>query len=251
MIDIHAHILPGVDDGAGDIYDTLEMASMAAESGVTAIVATPHCNIPGVYRNYYGEEYKSICRETDRILRHEGIPVKLLPGMEAYATVDLPELIAKQKITTLNQSHYMLIEFDFHEEPDFADDILHRVSEMGIKPVIAHAERYDFVLDNPEIVYEWRKKKYLIQANKGSFQGRFGGEIRHAAYRLLDHRLINVIASDAHSPYKRTPFMLNVYDELCMQYPQEVMDILFRKNPDRICSDLPVLAWEPIPFYEY
>lgn len=84
MIDIHAHILPGIDDGAEDMYDTLEMARMAADSGVDKIIATPHCNIPGMYGNYFGREYIDRYESVVRAVRKEKIPIEILPGMEVF-----------------------------------------------------------------------------------------------------------------------------------------------------------------------
>ena len=85
MIDIHAHILPGIDDGAEDMYDTLEMARMAADSGVNRIIATPHCNIPGMYGNYFGREYIDRYESVVRAVRKEKIPIEILPGMEVFS----------------------------------------------------------------------------------------------------------------------------------------------------------------------
>ena len=171
MIDIHAHILPGIDDGAEDMYDTLEMARMAADSGVDKIIATPHCNIPGMYGNYFGREYIDRYESVVRAVRKEKIPIEILPGMEVFSTEDLPELIVNHKIMPLNQSRYILMEFAFDEDPEFADSILKRVEEVGARPVIAHAERYEFIQDYPQIAYRWFRKGYVIQANKGSFLG--------------------------------------------------------------------------------
>ena len=171
MIDIHAHILPGIDDGAEDMYDTLEMARMAADSGVDKIIATPHCNIPGMYGNYFGREYIDRYESVVRAVRKEKIPIEILPGMEVFSTEDLPELIVNHKIMPLNQSRYILMEFAFDEDPEFADSILKRVEEVGARPVIAHVERYEFIQDYPQIAYRWFRKGYVIQANKGSFLG--------------------------------------------------------------------------------
>ena len=171
MIDIHAHILPGIDDGAEDMYDTLEMARMAADSGVNRIIATPHCNIPGMYGNYFGREYIDRYESVVRAVRKEKIPIEILPGMEVFSTEDLPELIVNHKIMPLNQSRYILMEFAFDEDPEFAEAILKRVKEVGARPVIAHAERYEFIQDYPQIAYRWFRKGYVIQANKGSFLG--------------------------------------------------------------------------------
>lgn len=145
MTDIHTHILPGLDDGAESLYDTLEMAAMAFENGTTRIVATPHCNIPGVYDNYFGERYIHAFETARRAIEKEKIPVELLPGMEVFATEDLPELLTEGKIMPLNQTRNVLIEFDFSEDPRFAERVLRRVREVGAKPVIAHAERFEFV----------------------------------------------------------------------------------------------------------
>lgn len=237
MIDIHAHILPGIDDGAEDIYDTLEMAAIAADCGVEAMIATPHCNIPGVYKNYYGEEYRETFLEARRAIEEERIPLTLYPGMEVFGTYDLPKLICDGKVMPLNEGHYMLIEFDFEEDPFFADRLLQKVAETGVKPVIAHVERYEFVQEEPQWIYQWCQKGYGIQVNKGSFLGRFGRKAWETAYTLLEHNLISAAASDAHGFMQRTPYMLDAYEELLKEFPRETVDLLFRENPRRICED--------------
>ena len=157
--------------------------------------------------------------------------------MEVFGTYDLPRLIEDGKVITLNQSRYLLIEFAFDENPDYAAHVLDKVDEMGLIPVIAHAERYEFVQDDLQLAYRWRKKGYLIQMNKGSIVGRFGRDAWKAARQLMDHNLISVIASDAHGPVRRTPYMLDVYRELKKEYPERYLKILFEENPKRICEN--------------
>lgn len=251
MIDIHAHILPGIDDGAEDMYDTLEMARMAADSGVDKIIATPHCNIPGMYGNYFGREYIDRYESVVRAVRKEKIPIEILPGMEVFSTEDLPELIVNHKIMPLNQSRYILMEFAFDEDPEFADSILKRVEEVGARPVIAHAERYEFIQDYPQIAYQWRKRGYIIQVNKGSILGRFGRNALRCAQQMLSHNLVSVMASDAHSPFRRTPYLQDAYEVVCEQYSKKIADLLFQHNPARICKNQPILRLEPIPFSDY
>lgn len=238
MIDIHTHILPGMDDGAEDIYDSIEMAAMAYESGTNVIVATPHCNIPGMYANYFGEEYCRIFRRTKEILKREVPQITLLAGMEVFTTEDVPRLLTDGKIFPINRTRYILMEFDFTEDPDFADEMLRRVKEVRAIPLIAHAERYEFVQDYPEIVYQWKKEGYEIQVNKGSFMGRFGHRARRTAYELLEHNLVTVAASDAHSPIHRTTCMADAYERLCEDYPKTYLDVLFVENPQNICNGL-------------
>lgn len=242
MIDIHTHILPGMDDGAQDIYDTLEMVSVAAKSGITAMVATPHCNIPGGYKNYFGDEYIKSIQQVREAVHREGLPVNILPGAEAFGTADLPQMLQEGKIMTLNQSRYLLVEFAFDEDPEFVQNIIEEIHDLKVIPVIAHAERYEFVQREPELVYHWRRKGYPIQINKGSFQGKFGRRAAKAAYLLMNHHLVSVVASDAHSPHVRTPYMRDVYEELLMEYPESYLEMIFKENPRRICQDEPILG---------
>ena len=250
MIDIHTHILPGVDDGAVDIYDSIDMAALAYESGTKVIVATPHCNIPGVYSNYFSKQYCEIFQRTKEILKREVPEITLLAGMEVFTTEALPRLLTDGKIFPINRTRYILMEFDFGENPDFADDILSKVQEINAKPVIAHAERYEFVQDDPEIAYQWKKKGYEIQINKGSFLGKFGEHARQTAFELLNHNLVTAIASDAHSPVQRTTCMADAYDYLSEEYPAEYLDTLFQTNPQRICNGLKPIQFQRIPFEE-
>ena len=248
MIDIHTHILPGLDDGAADIYDTIEMAALAYESGTTVIVATPHCNLPGLYANYFGKEYCDTYTRTKEILKEEQPGITLLAGMEVFTTEDVPRLLTEGKIFPINRTRYVLMEFDFGEDPDFASRILRQVKEIRALPVVAHAERYEFVQDDPSIAYEWKRKGYEIQLNKGSFLGRFGERARRTAYELLNHNLVTAIASDAHSPVQRTTCMSDAYEHLLATYPKDYLDALFTDNPRYICNGLRPIQFQRIPF---
>ena len=145
MIDIHAHILPGMDDGAEDLRDTLEMARMAVESGISVMVATPHCNIPGVYDNYFDQKFEGIYHRVCNALEAEEIPLQLLLGMEVFATPDLPQMLEEGKLLPINGGRYLLVEFPFEEDLDYVEEILAAVLDAGLLPVIAHAERYECI----------------------------------------------------------------------------------------------------------
>ena len=250
MIDIHTHILPGLDDGAADIYDSIEMAALAHEYGTKAIVATPHCNIPGIYGNYFGKEYCRVFKETKEIIQREQPGLLLLAGMEVYTTEDVPELLTDGKIFPINRTRYVLMEFDFAEDPDFADRMLRRVREVRAIPVVAHAERYEFVQDAPEIVWNWKKIGCEIQVNKGSFLGRFGTRARKTAFELLNHNLVTAVASDAHSPVQRTTCMADAYEHLRKEYSREYLDALVHVNPRNICNGRKPVQFRKIPFEE-
>lgn len=241
MIDIHSHILPGMDDGAKDTQEMLEMARMAVSCGVTMMVATPHVNFPGVYDNYYDDSYIETFRWTETKLREAEIPLQLCMGMEVFVTPDVPELIRDKKLIPINNGHYMLVEFAFDEEPAYAQDMLQKIADLKICPIIAHPERYEFLQDNPMLAQEWKKRGYVLQANKGSFTGRFGRRARNMAYELLDNQLLCVVASDCHGQYQRTPYLLDAYEELSKRYSEEILTKLFEWNPRRICMNQPVV----------
>ena len=234
MVDIHTHILPGIDDGSGNMEESLEMARMAAEGGVGTMIATPHCNLGGGMDNYYNSSWQRLFDRTVAAIRGEGIPLTLLPGMEVFATFDLPSLLREGKILTLNRSPYLLVEFDFEEEDDFARAILEGLVEMGVVPVIAHAERYHFVQDMPEIAELFLNMGCRIQVNRGSFQGRFGSKAEQTAYELMDRGRIWAVASDAHGARRRTPVLDEVYEELLTSYSRQQVRPLFDSNPRRV-----------------
>ena len=237
MIDIHCHILPGIDDGARDIYDTLEMALIAANSGIKAIVATPHSNIPWDTSNYYGTAYRDALQKAREAIEQERMPIKIISGMEAFATFDLPDLVKAGKVLTINHSDYLLVEFDFGEDPEFVDIMVDRLKEIGIRPIIAHPERYDFIKEDISFAQRLVKKGCYLQANKGSFLGTYGSRSEAMAMQLAKEKLLSVVASDAHSPIRRTPYMLEARRKI-----KDICDAqtLFETNPRKICINQPL-----------
>ena len=249
MIDIHSHVLPGVDDGSQTMEESLELLAMAAESGVHTLVATPHCNIPDEYDNYVSDELAELFTRLDREREAEGIPVRLCRGMEIFATPELPELLQSGRAWTINDTTYFLVEFAFHEDPDFCRDVLRRCRDLGFLPIIAHPERYFFVQDDPDIAYEWCTSGYGLQLNKGSILGRFGPEPQRTAELLLRHGLAACVASDAHSAFQRSTFMDELRDYLRQELGESYMRLLLEENPERILSGRELLGYEPIPFW--
>ena len=248
MIDIHSHILPGVDDGSEDLSTSLEMLRMAAESGVEAIVATPHCNIPGEFDNYADEKLLRAFEVLREEAKSNGIPVKILSGMEVFTTEELPQLVLKKQVWTLNHTRYLLMEFGFDEDPDFCEEILEELKKLGIRPVIAHPERYYFLQYDPQIAYEWCTSGCALQLNKGSLLGSFGEEARHTSHALLRHNLAACVASDAHGTYQRNPDMQDARQYVDRMYSPEYGHLLFEVNPRRILKGERLYGYEARPF---
>ena len=160
MIDLHTHVLPGIDDGSQSMDMSLEMLSLATESGVDTLVTTPHCNIPGEYENYVDDELAQLWDILNEEKERLEIPIRLCKGMEIYATPELPELLQEKRLWTLNDTSYFLVEFAFDEDPDFCWFILRACVELGYQPIIAHPERYFFVQGDPELAFEWCTAAY-------------------------------------------------------------------------------------------
>lgn len=248
MIDIHTHVLPGIDDGAGSMDEALELLDMAERSGVKALVTTPHCNIPDEFDNYVSEDLDRLWRHVEVEAKRAGIGLKLCRGMEIFATEELPKLLEEGRVWTLNGTKYFLTEFDFGEDPDFCRYILRKCRNRGFWPVIAHPERYIFLQEDPEIAFEWCTAGYGLQLNKGSLLGRFGRRSEETARLLMEHGLAACVASDAHSPDLRSTHMGEIRAFLTEEYGEEYARLLLEENPLRILTGKELLGYEPIPF---
>ena len=249
MIDIHTHILFGVDDGSKNLEMSLKMAKIAYESGVNTIVATPHC-MPGIYSNYASEKLEKRFKELKEAIADYGIPVHLRKGMEILVTEKIEKLLEEKKVWTLNDSNYLLVEFSFDEDPMYCNKALGEIHRKGYIPVVAHPSRYYFVQENPQIVYDWYVSGYGIQINKGSLLGSFGKREHDCANRLLRHGLVTCVASDTHRPDTRTPDMKEVWRYLVERYGKEYSYMLLHENPKRILRDLPLVGYDPVSFIE-
>lgn len=240
MIDIHCHILPDLDDGASSLEEALEMARIAAESGVTDIIATPH---------FRGEmESLEMIDEIDRrcyvlreaLIRNE-IPVRIHKGAEILCTPQTPTMARQGLLPTLGDTQYVLTEFYFNESFGFMDSCLRKLAVCGYTPVVAHPERYEAVQWDPEMLWGWSDAGYVLQINKGSILGTLGAGAEQAAHELLEMGMAHLFASDAHSCDRRTPNMdgLRRWAQECCD--PECANILLRENPAQILKGLPIV----------
>lgn len=241
MIDIHCHILPDVDDGADSLEEALEMARIAAFSGVTDIVATPHFRgEPG--ETDMKEEIDHRYRQLRDALERWQIPVRLHKGAEILCTPQTPLLAREGRMPTLGNSRYVLTEFYFNESFGFMDSTLQKITHNGYIPVVAHPERYDAVQWDPERLWTWADRGYVFQLNKGSVLGMLGHRAEQAAHDLLELGLAHLFASDAHNCDRRTPIMDGLYrwtEKFC---DPECAHILLSENPSRILKGQAMVA---------
>ena len=240
MIDLHCHILPGVDDGSATDEESCMMAQLAVESGVTAIAATPHCNVPGQFQNYCSEPLRQRFGRLNALLRAREIPLKLYAGMEVYLTPEVPGLLRQGKLLPLGGSRYLLVEFGFDESRRFAEQMLDAIRKEGVIPVVAHPERYRFVQRERECLLHWIGEGLVLQINKGSLFGMFGRSAAQVANWCLGEGCIHLIGSDAHSPFRRTTRLADAWDYAADFDSPEIADFLLEKNPAAILDDRPV-----------
>ncbi len=247
MVDIHSHILPGYDDGATDVYDTLEMLRVAAINGTKAIVATPHSNLPGApARNC--TEIKRIVSRLNQVAQKENIGITVLSGMEIFATDDVAQKLKAGELLTVNDTKFPLIEFDFETDSFYIFRVLESVLKEGYTPIIAHPERYRCIAENVHLAYELYRMGVVIQINKGSVRGRFGKKAAAAAAAILNHRLAAVAASDSHNLFTKTPDLSEFAIFLDVNFGAGCSSLILNENPNRIINGEDVYWQSPIPF---
>ena len=239
MIDLHSHILPGLDDGARDMETALHMADMAVQSGVSAVVVTPHCVSDRV------EQVRKRLADLQSAVRAEGIPIRLYSGMEIFGRPDTAALLREGRLLTINGSRYPLIEFDFDTDGEEETAVLHSVIQAGYTPLVAHPERYRCIQEDPGQANLWARMGCRFQVNRGSLLGRFGPEVREVAWALTGRGFATVVASDAHSSRVRTPWMEDAWQLLSAEFSPQCARTLLADNPERILNDEQLTPAEP------
>jgi protein-tyrosine phosphatase len=246
FVDIHCHILPGVDDGARNREEAIAMARQAESMGTRSIIATPH-HIPRSPLSAVDEVSKR-ARQLQQVLEWAEVNVEIHPGQENNARRNLIARFDEREAVALNGTRYMLVEPPFRTYPDFLEELLVALIQKGVIPVIAHPERNIHVQRDLQLVSRLVGMGALIQVNTGSLLGSYKQPAMEAATALLRQDLVHVIASDAHSD--SGPFVPNMrqgFDVVAAQVGEEKAWVLARDNPLRILTDQPIGAVQPEP----
>lgn len=206
MVDIHSHILPGLDDGSRSMEQSLEMLRIAYAEGIDTMIATPH-NMPG--KGCPSRE--TVERKLDRLAEEaakEGIPVELLMGTEYFFRQEVLEILEQGQGILLGNTDCVLVEFNPGEEKRYIVNGIAQIMELDYVPVIAHVERYMSLMEKDfETIREMRARGALIQVNCGSVIGDFGSKAKKHTRELLKKGLVDLIGTDAHSDGHRAPRM--------------------------------------------
>ncbi len=231
MVDLHIHILPGMDDGAETMEDALEMARISVESGVDTVAASSHGNFDGYEPEELFEQYEEKFQAFRAKLSEEKIPLQVCRGMEWLVDDRLLDYIRKRRLPTINGGGYLLVEFYFDSSRRYVMSALDKLSEAGYRLILAHPERYDFARKSPESLIDLYRQEIILQVNKGSLLGEFGRRAFRAADYMLAKGLAGIVASDAHDPVLRSPDLEETARILDLHYGSDASEILLEETP--------------------
>ncbi len=241
MLDLHTHILPAVDDGAGSVEEALEMLALAEASGDDGLVLTPHyLNRDSRSAHCEKEELTARFEQFKKIAAEHFPKLMLFFGAETFATDGMHRMIEYDRIITLNNSKYVLLEFGFEDNIMRALDVVSDLTEGGFVPIIAHPERYTFLQENNSGIDDLLKSGALLQVNATSLGRRVQTKVRDLAVKLLREQRVSVIASDSHDVLYRTPDLSKVYDAVSIGCSRRYAEKLFRENPAAILKNYDV-----------
>lgn len=245
MIDIHCHILPGIDDGPSDMDESIEMCRMAASDGITVIVATPHFT-PGQYMADSVRVFEEASKLSAALKRLD-IPVKLITGADVAISPELPAQLKSVEHLTINRGgRYFLAEFPHSHVPSGWERFLYSIMASGVTPVITHPERNIWFMQHPGALYPAVAKGVMVQITAMSLTGGFGEEAQEVSLYLLRHNLAHVIATDAHSATYRPPILSEAADMVAELFGKEKADCLVETTPAAIIEGRPVKLEEPV-----
>ena len=236
MIDIHAHILPGVDDGPSSMEESIQMARLAYEDGIKMMVATPHNR--DVAGTSSSSTVRSLVNQMNQHLESEGVDFRVLLGMENHLEMDMPEQLEKGLAVPIENTHYVLVELPFEVYPFYTDDVLVQIQLTGLRPIIAHPERTNAIQDDPQILVDLIAKGALSQITSVSIVGKFGKKVETFTKEILKRNLVHIIASDCHTAYGlRKPIMSEGLHAAAKVVGYVAAEMMVKEIPDAVVND--------------
>ncbi|MGC9932356.1 tyrosine-protein phosphatase [Priestia aryabhattai] len=242
MIDIHSHILPGIDDGALNMEEAVSMARIAVDEGIKKVIATPH-HQNGKFFNNKQYILKKV-KEFNDVLQSENIPLEILPGQEIRIYGSLLDDFEKGDILTLNHTNYLFVELPSGHVPRYTEQLLFEIQLKGMTPIIVHPERNAEMLKNPDKLLNLVKKGALTQLTAGSVTGNFGKKVQKFSMQLIESNSTHFIASDAHNTTTRSFHMRQSISKVYKEFGSQVV-YYFQENAELLMRDQPVYKQEP------
>jgi len=245
MIDLHCHILPGIDDGSPDLETSLEMARVAVADGIATMACTPHI-YPGVYDNT-GDGIRQAIEQLQTALDSHGIALTLVAGADAHLAPELPARLRSGEAPSLAGSRYFLLEPPHHVAPPRFADFVFNLLAGGFVPLITHPERLTWIEDHYAEICSLADQGAWLQVTAGSLTGRFGARPRYWGERLLDEGRVHVLATDSHGVKRRPPLLAEGREAAQNWVGLEQSWHLVRTRPAGILADLAPSALPALP----
>lgn len=237
MIDLHCHLLPGIDDGAVDLAMSLEMARIAAADGIHTVACTPHI-YPGMYENT-ADGIRAAIAALQAELDAQGIALRLVVGADVHLEPDLVGSIRNGRVPTLAGSRYLLFEPPHHVAPPRFEESVFELMAAGIIPVVTHPERLSWVETHFDMFKRLSERGVWMQVTAGALTGRFGGRVKYWGERFVSEGHCMILATDAHHPQRRPPLLAEARDAAeALVGRTEAMHMVVTR-PQGIVDDLP------------
>jgi len=236
MIDLHSHLLPGIDDGAPDLATALAMARLAVADGITVAACTPHI-YPGLYENDsagIGAAIGALRTE----LAAANIPLQLVAGADTHLAPDLVGRLQRRQIPTLNDSRYFLLEPPHHVAPPRFEEAVFQLLAAGYVPIITHPERLSWIENYYAVFGRLVHAGAWMQVTAGSLTGRFGRRPMYWAQRMLDERQVHLLATDAHNLQQRAPRLAEGRDAAAARLGETEAAHLILTRPQGILDNI-------------
>ena len=226
MVDLHCHILPGLDDGAKTIEDSLAMAEDAIADGITHVVGTPHASTD------YKFDYARVRAARTELNERLGGRLTIATGCDFHLSHENLQAIRRDpRPFCLNQHDYLLVEFNEFSIPPSMDQTLHKLQLAGLRPIVTHPERNGILRTHPERLEQWVRHGSFVQVTAGSLAGVFGAGPQQDAWAWIARGLVHFICSDAHNTGRRPLKLKFAYDAIAEQMGEEVARFYFFENP--------------------
>src|SRR5579884_336392 len=226
MIDVHCHILPGLDDGPDRLEESVQMARSAVADGITHVVATPHSS------DEFYFVYEKVKKLRDRLQEEVGPELNIATGCDFHWSPENLEALRQDRAKfCINQRDYLLVEFNEFSIPESTDQTLHELRLEGIWPVITHPERNRLLCRQPERMEAWIKLGCRVQITAGSLTGRFGNTARERSLKWIERGMVHIVASDAHNTTGRPLALGPAYRVVQERFGEETAEAMFVENP--------------------
>lgn len=246
MIDVHSHVLPGIDDGTKAVEEAVALCRLARERGTQVLVATPH-HKPGSFsnpRDFVLENIERLQKQLDL----QGVALKLAPGTEIFVDSGLPERIRAGEVLTYGDARrYILLEFSFQQYPMNPEDLIFRLRLASVTPVIAHPERIRYFQEDIGRLESLVRQGALSQITSSSLMGTFGSRVQAITEAMLRRRLAHFVASDCHDLSYRPPGLQESLARAEAIVGAEAAGKMVIENPAALLEGRPIKAEEPVP----